>query len=245
MFKKFISFLISIFIILALTPIRSGAVDNYPVWVEGIQVTSINNHGEGWSYTSTGFNTGILRLTNADLHSPANGTDDPNMPYNSAIGFGIQLPEYSGFDLTIILEGENHLQGNLGISAVNSSLIITGDGSLDVDTSNMPIWAYRDITIQNTEVNVTSRSGGGIYAGCNIRISNGSLVTAEINKDSEIIYGTITASGNSQFGMLDLQDGLYILDPFRGGIGKLNDYGNAITIVNPDRTIATNAAICR
>ncbi len=245
MFKKTISFLISLFMILAFIPIKSGAVDIYPVWIEGRQVTSINNHGKGWTYTSTGLNTGTLRLSNANLHSPAEANDNPNMPYNSAIGFGVPFADYPGFNLKIILDGDNCIHGTLGISAINSSLTIMGRGSLNATCSSVPIWAHKDIIIHHTEVNVFSNSGGGIYAGCNLTVSGDSLVTAEININSPTLYGTLTASGNSRFGILDLQDGLKILDPFRGGVAGISERSNTITIVNPEGAIAPRVVIMR
>ena len=189
----------------------SDDVTNYPLWVSGTQVTSLNAAdpgSRGWSYTpATDSAPATLTLNGYNYK----GTEEK---YKAGI--------YAEQDLTISLTGTNVVESTAGdgINVQNASLTITGTGVLNATSSyskGCGIRANVGVTINGCEVNATGDGCGinslGVYdsisfefVGGNVTISGNSKVNAFGNGDSgcgicsnagvTIDGSEVTATGN-------------------------------------------------
>ncbi|MBR3165924.1 MAG: hypothetical protein IKF16_07115, partial [Lachnospiraceae bacterium] len=103
--KKVICLFITAVLMLGLIPAGvTAAVEDYPIWIGGVQLNSDFTSGTGWSYEKSEYGGGTLTLTDADITGFY--TDiSTNMTAN------IYVAGSETFDLIIMLEGENRLSG--------------------------------------------------------------------------------------------------------------------------------------
>ena len=173
--------LVGILMAFTVVPMMAYA-DSYDLTVGSEMVTSDNAFdilGNGTvSYTAANKK---LTLNNATI---TGGINSINIKSNIS-------------DLTIEVNGENKLiDGDIGILS-SQRLTITGNGSLQVDSSNQCIGAFDAMTIKKTTVTAT---GGmfGIKSTNSVMITD-STVTAKATGDtgSGILANGLDISGNS------------------------------------------------
>ena len=158
----------------------------YPVSIEGISLHSRYTSGNGWSYDGdeTG---GTLTLDNADLSGNIN-----------AIG--------SNVPLTIVLNGKNKITSNMFGIMVQSSLVVKGNGSLDL-TATVGIASARGLTISNGAiVNAEGshmglhNSTGDLYIVDSTVISNGDLYGIQASGNTlKIVNSNVACSTKKQY----------------------------------------------
>ena len=104
--KKIICLLITAVLMLGLIPAGvTAAIEEYPVWVGGVQLNSDYMSDTGWSYEKSESGGGTLTLTNADITG-----------FHSGGKANIYVAGDNDFELVIELVGENRLRGtNYGI----------------------------------------------------------------------------------------------------------------------------------
>ena len=180
----------------------------YPLWVGGEQVTSVNTGGDGWSFEGDA-SGGTLTLNNANItgSNKVNDTDEANISVLQGTG--------SDFNLTIELKGDNHLSGaDTCIHFVSDgygSLLITGEGSLEAIGAECGIYTY---TTESTEIkgtNVTAKGSQSTGDGINcisLTITD-SIVTA-IGGDNGIVSNDKLTIADSKVTAVGTEgDGLY------------------------------------
>ena len=210
----------------------------YPLWVGGVQVTSINKGdilGDGSVSYDPG--TSTLTLNNAAITDVQTGIKNLS---------NIQ-------DLTIKVKGENKLSGgSIGIES-SQNFTITGDGSLQVEAIDTGIYAHGGVKIEDTTVNTAGGWRAGIFAERGSVTIKDSDVTATspghglngIETDGEVkiegrskvqaegsLYTIYSATG------ITIGDGLVITEPENG---RISDDGRFIVDQNHNR--ATSATI--
>ena len=228
----------------------TAAIEEYPVWVGGIQLSSENTSGDGWSYSGNS-QGGRLKLASADITGSYN---DINIDSTA----NIYVATDTAFSLTIELLGENRLYGaDYGIYfyVPNGTLQIWGSGgTLDIAGS-----IYADtkganevdgFSIARATVKVTSPDSTGIecdYLGIifnsqvNVSGSKGidcenltvldSIVTANgseaegiISENKFAVGGNSAVTAATQVGTDALRTLAYELDD-ENGIGILDPQG--------------------
>ena len=147
--KKVICLLITAVLMLGLIPAGvTAAIEEYPVWVGGVQLNSDYMSDTGWSYEKTEYG-GTLTLSNADITG-----------FHSGGKANIYVAGDNNFELVIELVGENRLSGtNYGIyiDSPNGGLIITGEGSLDAQGAiRADVGDVQGFFISETTVKATS-----------------------------------------------------------------------------------------
>ena len=201
----------------------------YPVWVDGVQVTDANSGdilGNGTARFAGTMSWGTLMLTNAVITNA--------VVYASPYTAGIYAGE--GFDLTISLGGSNRVEnaaedGN-GIRA-EGNLSLGGAGSLTVEGGDHAagIYAEGNLRIENTTVTASGITGlcsqggntvltnaivsatglsFGIYANKTVAFAGASRVeatTTERDGDPVFAWSGITVGG-----------GLDLVEPDGGGL---------------------------
>ena len=219
---KAMSWLLSLALALSLVPAFSltawaGDVTPYDVWVGGVQVTSANLSGEGWSYMpATDIGDFIIPASLTLNGYSYEGAGHAGNTFSGAI--------YAEQDLEIYLQVEtnNSIKSNESDDVtscaiyVAGNLTINGSGSLTA-SGQMGIVAGRNLTIvcdtsqiPSGSITVTGSSGSGIRSvNGNIEIQDGNLTvnggtygvstdnrTDEGVGDLTIIGGTLTVNGD-------------------------------------------------
>ena len=181
-------------------PEGTGTPTSYNLRVGGVEVTSANTSGKGWSYDNQ---TNTLTLDGFNYEGD---------------GSGIEIETLQ--DLNIIIKNENRIKNisssyssstngwSCGIY-VHGNLTITGDGTLDVtggtaDTSHgISVLGKLEIDSQGTIIAKAQATAGtsGIFAYDGIVIKNGNITAyaAEATNSSRGIEcnGDITISGGT------------------------------------------------
>ena len=153
------------------------------LWVDGVEVTSAQTSGDGWSYDQA---TGTLTLNGASI----TGSYDGGNPDHSA---GIYATEA----LNIVLTGSNTISGsNCGIYA-GAALNISGDGSLTATGNYDGIKAAGDITISGGTVTAKGTSSYGICAEGKVISITGGYVTVNGGNSGSGIEASSVVLGNS------------------------------------------------
>ena len=198
---------------------------SYNVWVGGVEVTSKNTSGEGWSYDRA---TKTLSLNNATITGHYN---------NSGI--------YSRNSLNIVFEGNNKIVAspdalNYGIRLDSSdvTLNISGNGNLDVsghfdginvESGSVTIsgglvkatgtWSY-GLKAKTTTINGTLILAGGVSSGNTALecadVTFGSNAHVMVHNDAAAKYAKFVTqpgwqrnSENISFSMEQVEDGSY------------------------------------
>ncbi len=178
------------------------AEDSYNLWVGGVEVTSGNTTGDGWSFTPPldGQVLGTLTLTEANI------TDGHTVSGATA---GVY---YGGTDvLNIVLKGENNIAAPEGKAQLKygifstGSINISGSGRLSAEGESAGIHTSKntaDITISGGTI--TASGATAIQAGRNVEIEGGTVTATATGDNGNAIYavnyvdledGSVTASG--------------------------------------------------
>ncbi|MBQ7096067.1 MAG: hypothetical protein IJN80_06435 [Clostridia bacterium] len=149
------------------------------LWVGGTAVTSQNTSGEGWSYD---YATNTLTLNGASITS----------------GSYADASIYAKEALNIVLNGSNTVSSgaNYGIYA-NSTVNISGDGSLSVVGHWDGIQAHGNVTVNSGSITSTGESSYGIKAEGNTLTFNGGYVSANGGASGNGIVANTVVLGSS------------------------------------------------
>ena len=178
--------------------------DDYELSIAGVQVTSAQPSGEGWSYD---YASNTLTLDGLNVE---NNSDDSYIRYD---GNGIFI---------IVLKNTNIIESNYGaIQADDATVKIEGNGNLhvtseafgydikckDLEIANGDVFdfsdniggiiVYNNVTISGGYVGVQSRLGDCIHAGNNITISGGKLDVTSLGGNGIYSVYNITISGGT------------------------------------------------
>lgn len=217
--KKFLSFMISVFMILAYMPTKIHALFDYSICIHGSEISGsapyAGNESYGWEWrTDSNAKTATLDINNLTVALASGSTGD------KANGINIKVP--NDIDVTIKVSGENSIKsyaaalGSCGINVEAKSLTIDCQGSGKLYT-----WGY----------------DYGIHAHCPLIIKNGGSggeVKAESHARSyyDGYKAILCSSGNS----ITFDSSMGIYDPLGGST-------NGTTILNSDGSEATSATI--
>jgi len=149
------------------------------LWVGGTAVTRQNTSGAGWSYD---YATNTLTLNGASITS----------------GSYADASIYAKEALNIVLNGSNTVSSgaNFGIYA-DSSVNISGDGSLDVIGHWDGIQAHGNVTVNSGSITSTGESSYGIKAEGNTLTFNGGYVSANGGASGNGIVANTVVLGSS------------------------------------------------
>ena len=200
----------------------------YPVWVDGVQVTDVNSGdilGNGTARFAGTMSWGTLMLTNAVITNAVKYTSGSEATAGIYAG--------NGFDLTISLEGSNRVEnateygvGNGILAEGNLSLGGTGSLTAEAGSSAHGIYANGNLRIEDATV-----AASGLYGLCsrkNIVFTN-TTVTATGAFDAISAIGSATFAGESRVEATATwsgQDGVFA----EGGI----TVGEELHLVEPD-----------
>ena len=153
--------------------------EHYNLWIGGAEVTSAKTSGEGWSYDPT---TNTLTLNGASITS----------------GSHADASIYATDALHIVLTGSNTVSGgaNFGIYA-DSSVNISGDGSLNAVGHWDGIQAHGNVTVNSGSITFKGESSYGIKAEGNTLTFNGGYVTANGGVSGSGINASTVVLGSS------------------------------------------------
>lgn len=177
-----------------------GDTVNYNLWVGDTRVTSDAMSGDGWSYEGDS-SSGTLTLTDANI--------------TSSHGFGLAGQRAGIYardiELTIKLVGKNTISPGNDSSTdgiyMDEDLIITGDGSLDIDAGHNGIDGHA-VTFDDTTVSI---KGGYrcIYAnGARNIVINGGKVDLKNDDGYGAFCGVLKMSDNAELTVKVGRDGL-------------------------------------
>ena len=217
--RKLLSIVLSLAMALSLLPATALAAqeESYQVWVGGTQVTSSNmndvlDDGKVVYTPATDEAAAKLTLTDATI----TGADEA--AYSEMLSAGI----ISYSPLELVLSGTNTIRVpdkryTYGILARDTSLTISGDGSLTITCGNgegsYGIVAGTDLTINGGTITAQTGTGTnftyGISANGTVTINDGTVsvgatvnggMATGVNANSGISIngGTVTASGDSR-----------------------------------------------
>ncbi len=171
-------------------------VEEYPLWVGGVQVDSANKGdilGDGTA--SFDPDTTTLTLTNANITATSSYQYNGVFTYSSVI--------YArGLDLTVSLSGNNTVGDGSADDAITSdegTLAITG-GCLTAAGSDVAIYAEKGISITGSTVTATSSGSyysDGIYADGAVTITDSTVTATGDRSGINAIQDVITVSGDS------------------------------------------------
>ena len=201
---KALSWLLSFALMLSLLPgmsLTALAATSYNVWIGGVEVTSDNSSGTGWSYDS-GSNT----LTLNGYQYSGDG-----YKYESTYGGygGNYAAIYAKQDLTISLTGEstvtNTVDGKNGYNEnngvfVDGKLTIQGEGQVTVNGKTAGIRSKSlqiDSGTVNASCDVTTLMDGSIVVTENGLTINGGNVTANGKKGIDVENGDVSITGGT------------------------------------------------
>ena len=207
-------------------------VTNYNLWVGGIQVSSINSSGEGWSYDA---NNNVLTLDNYNYSSAAVQVN------------GIYAGIYSESDLTINLVGTSTIRetssdvsNSYGIN-VNSKLTFKGDGTLTASgTITGTTSGYSNCGIAADEILLDSDFTGILNAiGGKSNASNAMATMGVYTKTLTVNNGILNTLGGTASDSYASSTGIFMGAPAiininggtvfaTGGIGGSTGYSNGI-----------------
>lgn len=212
-------------------------VEFYPLWIEGLQVTSVNKDkipvGEGFAQYDPNTNT----LTLDGLTREATSDDDQ----------WYLVYEEEKVPLTVEVKGTNTISyGAGGFTADSAGIVFTGTGTLTLSGHADAVVTYEDVVIEeNCTVNAVTDDG----AGFNTRGSFECAGTAKVTgSDSEAvgvlaqgnitITGTFTTKGLTDDGLCaDGKESSIVIDG-----GKVNVEGicskGTIDIINSSKVIS-------
>ncbi len=179
---------------------------NYPLWVDGVQVTSANkddvladetNKGKVSYSPAKAKDPAILTLSGATIDEcNQDGEDKAGILYTGADPLKIVLAKDTMSSVTNTVD--------LGIYSSQADIVISGGGALSV--TGGPIYSWGDLTIESgsVTVNKTNTSAGAIM-GDNVTITGGSVEASAAakgdgiyaEKNVSISGGTVNASGKS------------------------------------------------
>ena len=220
--------------------VQIAPVTPYNVWIGGVEVTSDNSSGTGWSYDS-GSNTLTL-----------NGYQYSGDGYKYASTYGGYGGNYAAIyakqDLTISLTGESTVTNTVGEKGgynenngvfVDGKLTIQGEGQVTVNGKTAGIRS-KSLQIDSGTVNASGdgeyMSDGSIVVTENGLTINGGTVTANGKKgivvengDVSITGGTVNAVGSGYQG-----SGIFVAN------GDITILGGEVTAISTSTT--TNSA---
>ncbi|MCR5611130.1 MAG: InlB B-repeat-containing protein [Clostridiales bacterium] len=187
-------------------------VVNYPLWVGGVQVTSGNMNdvlGDGsvkFEITEDGEN--VLTLTDANISGTYSGSGRSSYIRSDRI------------DLTIMLEGENTLEGSMvtdAIFAYFGNLTFAGEGSLTISSDSLGILGLSKITFAggNVTVSTTSDNDPVVRSMDTITFSGGKLTAST----ASTTYSAVDAMNG-----IELGEGMGITVPVGGAPVLDTDY---------------------
>lgn len=213
---KALSWLLSLALMLGLIPtmvLTASAATSYNVWIGGVEVTSDNSSGTGWSYDS-----GSKTLTLNGYQYSGNG-----YKYESTYGGygGNYAAIYAKQDLTISLTGESTVTNTVGEQSgynknhgvfVDGKLTIQGDGQVTVNGKTSGI-SSKSLQIDSGTVNascdgdyfpdgsiyITEDGNGLTISGGNVTANGKKGIVVE-NGDVSITGGTVNAAGSGYQG---------------------------------------------
>ena len=207
-----------------MVPAKVSAAENYPLTVNGIQVTDVNAGdvlGDGTvSYDATGK---TLTLNGATI-TKGTGNTYP----------GIDCDE----ELTIILQGQNKIEMGAasmsnGITA-EKNLTVKGEGTLNIISPGNSIWCKDILTIDGAELTADSRTSttnaASVEGDNGIVVRNGADVEAMASGEGPGLYVENYAA--------DVNEEIEITD---STVTVTSDYGDGI-ITDDDITI-TNSTV--
>lgn len=182
---KLLSILLSLVLMLGLLPtmvLTASAATSYNVWIGGVEVTSDNSSGTGWSYDS-----GSKTLTLNGYQYSGDGYKYVN---NGSTGNYAAI--YAKQDLTISLTGESTVTNTVGeLGGWNENHGVFVEGKLTIQGEGQ-------VTVNGKRSGIRSRSlqidSGTVNASCNgDTFIDGSIVVTE--NGLTISGGNVTASG--------------------------------------------------
>lgn len=163
-----------------------GTATSYPVWVQGVQVTSENMNdvlGDGTvSYVPAGSESASLTLNKAKLANALVENQDSAIIANEALNVVVE-----GSNTITLTRGANAGAGIDGYVRSTSSEVdisVTGSGNLAIevkqDGTNSIYGIFgKNVTIDGPSVDITIPAGGlrntGIYASGDVYIGNADL----------------------------------------------------------------------
>ena len=164
-------------------------VEEYPLWVGGVQVTSANkgdilNDGCTASYDP---DSNTLTLNNANITGMYQGH-----PLNRSI-------RTENMDLTVALTGSNTVSGRIAL-AVYGDLTITGGGSLTATGSaSEGIYARGNLTIDGCTISASAAKNYAIFCRGDLAITDSNVTaTSEAACAFSSSGGSLTISGDSR-----------------------------------------------
>ena len=162
--KRVWAILLTFMLLIGLTLTAVFAASTTKLEIGGIDILTAPNYtvacGEGTAVYDPNQNT--LTLNQATIE------------YSSGNMAGIYTTKE---DLTIILKGENKISSVCFGIFGGKTLKMQGDGMLTVESAKDSIYAD-DITLDNTTVSLASQEGTAIFGSAQIKIKNGSNITA-------------------------------------------------------------------
>lgn len=161
--------LLAVLTVLIMVPRTAKPVyaEDFQLWVGGVQVTSTNTSGPGWSYSGNA-SKGTLTLTKANI----TGIHDT--------GWTTANIYINGIDLTVELIGSNSLSGaERSISSQSGRLTITGGGSLDAGGTTTGIRTVSGGLTVTGGCTITSSGQNGILSDDFITIEDNSQIIAK------------------------------------------------------------------
>lgn len=175
--SKILSVLLVCMLMIGLFPITAFAAEDYKITVAGTQVTS-NNASDvlGDGTVSYDHETKTLKLNGATLNG------------------GIYIDQNS--PICICVQGDNTITSSVyGITKSNFSggeLLVSGDGSLEVNAKADAIGTYSNLIIDGVELIInTPITPLATYTDNEITIKNGANITATSEEDLAILGGNI------------------------------------------------------
>lgn len=256
--KRLLGIILSIVLVLWLTPVvcmtaRADEPTDYHLNIGGVQVTSANKSGTGWSFTpGTSNSPAILSLTGATITSS-----------NSA---AIKYDSDAEYPLKIEFSGDNTISGDstsyrYGIENGSKDIIIAGSGKLTV-SGHYGIYSLGSVTISGGEVITSSTGNGDNYGICtengDVIISGGAVTATGYRDGIRAQEGSVTiggaetivnASGTDPSTPYSSSNGIYshnnitinggVVSASAGGCG-LNSFGSDIKISGGKVTVNVN-----
>jgi len=126
----------------AMMPQQAAAYENYYIRVGDVEVTSEN-------YTDISASGGFPAVQSGTVtYDPATNT----LTLNNATIEGAIYSMLKSTSFTIVLHGENTIKDDQLPIVFSSSLRITGGGSLNIESSNLAISVYNDLTIDGCNI---------------------------------------------------------------------------------------------
>ena len=188
------------------------ADDSYNLWVGGVEVTSGNTAGEGWSYDASSNTLTLSGVNITDGHTVSGAT--AGIYYG---GTGVLNVVVDGDNSIKAAQGENQLTyGILSEGGIN----ISGSGSLSAEGESAGIHTCTntgDITINSGTISssATGNTGIAIHSLRHVDIMGGTVEATGTNKGIaasgmvEIYDGNVIAFGGNKG--IDCGDGYYYI----------------------------------